>query len=216
MHTALCICSLVPRFETRTRLALVIHHSELQKPTNTGKLGVACLPNSEVHVRGRPGAASTTIDWGTRTPLLLFPYEGKAEVLTPRDEPVLLIVPDGNWRQASKVRARMPGLADVKCVTLPPGPPSTYRLRAEPHAEGLATVEAIARAIAILEGEPGERARAAIEHVFHVMVERTLWARGALAAEAVTGGLPDGARMAWRGHTYADARPAGPVYRREP
>lgn len=193
MHRPLCVCSLVPKLETRTRLVLVIHHTELRKPTNTGNLAASCLVNSEVHVRGREGIPNAPVTWGDRTPLLLFPHEGEAEILVPTDEPVALIVPDGNWRQAAKVRARVPGLEKVRCVTLPPGPPSTYRLRSEPHAHGLATVEAIARALGILEGAAGPQVQAAIEHVFRAMVERTLWMRGAIGTEEVTGGIPEGA-----------------------
>jgi DTW domain-containing protein YfiP len=191
MLRGLCVCALVPRIETRTRLVLVIHHTEIRKPTNTGSLGAACLVNSEVHVRGRDREGERPIDFGGRTPLLLFPHPDEAEVLTPTDESVALIVPDGNWRQASKVRARVPCLRGVRCVTLPPGPPSTYRLRTEPHPAGLATLEAIARAIGVLEGEAGRATQAALEGVFRAMVERTLWSRGALGADEVTGGVPE-------------------------
>lgn len=190
MHRGLCVCALRPRIETRTRLVLVIHHTEIRKPTNTGHLAATCLTNSEVHVRGRDRVPSAPIAWGDTTPLLLFPHEGEAEPIRKMDEPVTLIVPDGNWRQASKVRARVPGLKDVRCVTLPPGPPSIYRLRSESHPEGLATMEAIARAMGILEGA---HVQEQLEHVFRAMVERTLWVRGALPAEAVTGGVPAGA-----------------------
>jgi DTW domain-containing protein len=193
MHVGLCICALIPQIETTTRLVLVIHHSELRKPTNTGHLAAACLVGSRVLVRGEKDVPNEDLDIGpsTRpTPLLLFPHEGEAEVLTKMDGPATLIVPDGNWRQAAKVRARVPGLKDVRCVTLPKGPPSIYRLRSEPHAEGLATMEAIARALGILEGPEVEQQ---LEHVFRTMVERTLWVRGAIATHEVTGGIPGGA-----------------------
>jgi DTW domain-containing protein len=123
---------------------------------------------------------------------LVYPSEG-ARSLTEFAEssrPLTLIVPDGNWRRAFKVRTRVPELCDVPCVTLPPGPPSIYRLRAEAHGHGLATVEAVARALGILEGPEVQHA---IEHVFRVMVERTLWARGAIQTQHVTDGIPDGA-----------------------
>ena len=100
------------------------------------------------------------------------------------------MVPDGTWRQASKVRQRVPGLRDVPCVSLPPDEPSIYRLRAEAHGHGLATIEAIARALGILEGL---HVRHALEQVFRAMVERTLWSRGELATADVTGGVPAGA-----------------------
>lgn len=182
----LCVCDLFQRIETRTRLLLVIHRAELRKPTNTGLLATACLPNSEVHVRGNEGEPTVAFDFGDTQPLLLYPYEG-ARVLERGERPATLIVPDGNWRQAAKVRARVPGLEQVPCVTLPPGPPSTYRLRSEAHAHGLATVEAIARAFDVLEGP---HVREALERVFHAMVERTLWVRGTITEAEVRGGLP--------------------------
>ena len=103
---------------------------------------------------------------------------------------MVLVVPDGTWRQASKVRNRVPGLKELPCVSLPPDVPSIYRLRAEAHEHGLATMEAIARAMGILEGA---HVRVALEHVFRAMVERTLWARGEVESADVTGGVPEGA-----------------------
>lgn len=198
MHQSLCVCALIPRIVTRTRVVLVIHRSEDRKPTNTGRLAVECLVNSEVIVRGHRGsqAEPLPIPAGT-TPVLLYPAEDAVplEVLAPDlgDATVTLVVPDGNWRQASKVRNRVPGLRDVACVTLPAsaGKPSTYRLREEAHAHGLATLEAIARAIAVLERRP--EIEAALDAPFRAMVERTLWARGDLEAHEVSGGIPEGA-----------------------
>ncbi|MCE9579807.1 MAG: DTW domain-containing protein [Deltaproteobacteria bacterium] len=196
MLGALCVCPLVPvpPLATRTRLVLIIHRYEARKPTNTGLLAARCLGNSEVIQRGHAGAPSEelAIPAGTR-PLLLFPHEAAIPLdAIPAGAPVTLIVPDGNWRQAAKVRHRVPGLDQVPCVTLPPGPPTRYRLRSEPVDGGLATFEAIVRALAILEGEDGAAITAAMDHVFTVMVERTLWSRGQLPASAVTGGLPEG------------------------
>jgi DTW domain-containing protein YfiP len=84
----------------------------------------------------------------------------------------------------------MPALADVPMVTLPAGPPSVYRLRHEEHIGGLATMEAIARALGILDGHA---VQVALERVFRIMIERTLWARGEIDAADVVDGLPEGA-----------------------
>lgn len=189
MHLSVCICALVPRVETRTRLVLVMHKDERRKPTNTGLLAAQALVNSEVHVRGVEGSAELAVSWPPESePILLFPHEG-AEVLTPQDRPVTLIVPDGNWRQAAKMRARVRGLKDIRCAVLPPGPPTEYRLRFEATPGGLATMEAIARAFGILEGPA---VQTALETIFRTKVERTLWVRGALPTEAVSGGIPAG------------------------
>lgn len=196
MHGSLCICALLPRIETRTRLVLVIHRYEDRKPTNTGRLAAECLTNSQVVVRGHATRASAPLSFSAETqPVLLFPHEDAIPIgsLGKPSRPVTLIVPDGTWRQASKVRGRVPGLRDVPCVRLPVAEPSRYRLRVDVHPQGLATIEAIARALAVLEGPSGERVQRALDHVLRAMVERTLWARGAIPTEQVSGGIPQGA-----------------------
>jgi DTW domain-containing protein YfiP len=197
MHGTLCICALIPRIATRTRLVLVIHRYEDRKPTNTGRLATECLLNSEVVVRGHEDRPSPPIAHAPDAqPVFLFPHPDAVPLERFREcgRPVTLIVPDGTWRQASKVRNRVPGLRDVPCVSLPRGARSTYRLRVDAHEEGLATIEAIARAFGVLEGERGEAVQGALEWVFHAMVERTLWARGSLTSGEVTGGVPEGVK----------------------
>lgn len=194
MLGALCVCALVPTppLVTRTRLVLFLHRDEARKPTNTGQLAAACVASSEVIVRGHEGQPSAPFVAapGTR-PVLLFP-DDDAVPLAASDEPVTLIVPDGTWRQAARVRARVPGLRDLPCAVLPPGPPSRYQLRSEPRPGGLATLEAIARAFALL-GDV--EASAAMERVFAAAVERTLWSRGAITTAQLEFGLPDGVEL---------------------
>ena len=195
MHTTLCICALVPQLETRTRLTLLIHFREARKPSNTGKLAARCVTRSSVEVIGKRGTQLEVPPVGNELPLLMFP----AEDAIPIDRfansalPIALFVPDGNWRQASKIRPR-PGFDSIQCVTLPDTGPSEYRLRSEPRAGGLATLEAIARALRILEGPRGAEIESAMLAVFRVMVERTLWFRGKLRDADVAGGIPLAAR----------------------
>jgi DTW domain-containing protein YfiP len=194
MHSSLCVCSLIPRLETRTRVVLFIHRFEDRKSTNTGRLATRCLPNSEVVVRGLESQHNPPFvaEPGARS-LLLFPHPDArplAEFIG-ADRPITLIVPDGTWRQASKVRQRVPGLSELPCVALPAGERSQYRVRFEPHGEGLATIEAIARAMGILEGP---EVQAALERVFRTVVERILWSRGTIPSAAVTDGIPEGAQ----------------------
>jgi DTW domain-containing protein YfiP len=195
----LCVCPLIPDppLATRTRVVLVMHRAENSKSTNTGRIATACLANSEVLVRGHKGKPSEPLAWGEGVqPLLLFPFEGAKPIAEAAHlfdgKPVVLIVPDGTWRQASKVRRRVPGLADMTCVSVSGEARLPYRLRAEAHAHGLSTIEAIARAMAVLEGGR-EDVQRALERVFRSMVERTLWTRGELATADVCGGIPEGA-----------------------
>ncbi|MCU0684175.1 MAG: DTW domain-containing protein [Polyangiaceae bacterium] len=194
LHRVLCVCSLLPRLETRTRLVLFVHRLEARKSTNTGRLAALCLNNSAIVLRGdeaRPDEPFAC-DPGTQ-PLFLFPHPGARPLASAAagDRPVTLVVPDGTWRQASKVQKRVPGLDALPCVTLPSEGPSTYRLRRRPHEDGLSTLEAIARALGVLEGEAVRRE---LERVFLVAVERTLWSRGQLDASEVAGGIPEAAQ----------------------
>jgi tRNA-uridine aminocarboxypropyltransferase len=190
LHRTLCLCAIVPRVATRTRVVLVAHQLELRKPTNTGRLAVRCLPNSAVVVRGAGGDSSAP--WReAAAPVLLFPHAGAEPLERWRDHPVpvTLVVPDGTWRQATRARRRLPGLTDIPCATLPPSFIDAPRLRRQVRPGRLSTLEAIACALGILEGpavaEP-------LTHILRVMVDRTLWSNGRLASALVTGGVPPG------------------------
>jgi len=171
---------LVPPLVTRTRVVLVIHRDETHKPTNSGLLAARSLVNSDVYVRGVRGADAPALAFDPATqPLLLFPHADARPLAefarSPR--PITLVVPDGTWRQAARVRGRVAGLAGVPCVALPPEPTATARLRAQPDDARLPTLLAIARALGCLEGAP---VRTALEALFAALVERTLRLRGSL------------------------------------
>ncbi len=197
MHTTLCICALLPALAPRTRLALLVHHREVTKPTNTGQLAARCLARSSVTVIGaRDQVTVLPVVEPHEQALLLYPADDAVSIsaYANSERPVVLFVPDGSWRQAHKMRRRQPALATLPCVTLPEQATTEYRLRSEPHEGGLATLEAIARALRILEEDAA--LETALLDVFKVMVDRTLWLRGQLGDAQVTGGLPEAARLA--------------------
>jgi DTW domain-containing protein len=201
LHRGLCICGNISPFDTRTRVVVLLHTSEEKKSTNTGRIAALCLSNSEVLVHGHRSGPIAPFQWSQGSqPLFLFPLPTAAPLtrFAFSRRPVTLVVPDGTWRQASKMRHRVPGLADVPCVSLPDGLPSIYRLRTAIQSGGLATMEAIARAMGILEGPDVEYA---LGLVFRMMVERTLWSRGRIAATDVTGGIPSSESIRGRQRT---------------
>ena len=162
-----------------TQLALVMHRREVKKSTNTGHLALKCVEGAQLFVRGFPDApADLSPLAATPTRLLLFPREDARE-LTPDfverlTRPVTLIVPDGTWSQARRMVRREPILAEAVAVLPPAGPPTRYRLRHEHVDGGLATAEAIARALGALERP---EVQAHIEKAFEAMVETTLATR---------------------------------------
>lgn len=193
MHCALCLCAELPRLELLTRVVLVMHHREASKTTATGPLALLALEGSRLCVHGELG---TSLDLSAehvpgRRVLLLFPRED-AKVLTPEllaqdPRPVTLLVPDGNWRQASRASRRIPGVAQAECVTLAAGPPTRYRLRHEPKEGGLATFEAIARALGVLESAAVQQQ---LEAFFERMVATTLGTRARTKLAASNSATP--------------------------
>jgi DTW domain-containing protein YfiP len=183
MSVPLCICAAIPRLSTTTRVIVLMHHREVKMPTNTGRLAHQCLVNSQLILRGLkddpadldPGASFTG------TPLLLHPTDDAI----PLDEgfgarvppPYTLIVPDGSWRQAAKMGNREASLRAIVRVKLGAQAPSRYQLRKETKPGGLATIEAIGRALGFLESPDIE---SELEKIFALMVERTLRSRGVL------------------------------------
>jgi DTW domain-containing protein YfiP len=188
-----------------------MHRDEARKPTNTGRLAARCLRGSEVLIHGQLGervqapwlqepkpdgrslgqAQSGEEDQNISGGVLLYPCD-EAEPLSQEhlaNGPIRLVVPDGTWRQAAKMTKRIPWIADLPRVSLPAGRETSYRLRSEPKAGGLATMEAITRAFAILEGP---EVAAQLDDIFRRMVDRTLYSRGQLGRDEVYGGVPEG------------------------
>lgn len=191
LHLRLCLCATVEPIALATRVVVLRHRREVCKPTNTGRLVGLSLANGEVRTFGDRGVELDTSGFSdpARRTVLLYPTEDSRELA--RDEvdarPVTLVVPDADWRRAYKLALREPALAGLARVHLPVGPPSTYRLRRHKNPRFVATFEAVARALGILEGSA---VQARLERVFAMMVERTLWSRGQIATELVTGGIP--------------------------
>lgn len=194
IRKALCFCDLIPKLETKTRILILMHTCEEVLTSNTAKLAAKSLTNSELRIHGREHEPMSFdgLESPESTSLLLFP-SAKALVLdadwvSTIDKPVQLIVPDASWRQTTRFVRRTRGLSGIQHVKLPPGPPSEYLLRAQATDENLCTLEAIARALGILESESVQQQ---LEWILRVLVERTLWSRGQLKAhECKVAGIP--------------------------
>ncbi len=125
-------------------------------PIGTARMAHLSLSNSELHtgvvfddnarvqaVRAEPGT------------MLLFPGEGAIEPSELNSEQLRhLIVIDGTWAQARKVLKLNPALRELPRVGLRPEQPGNYRIRKEPSAECLATIEAVAGLLGVLERDP--------------------------------------------------------------
>ncbi len=187
MRNEVCICSLIPSIRNKTPVTVIMHHREFHKTTNTARIACLALQNSEIRLHGLKDKTQVLREQKILTepsyqPILLTLNE-RSEVLTPEfvrrlDRPPHLIVPDGNWRQAGKMGKRITDLQNIPWVKLPPGPQSRYRLRHEHDPQGLSTLEAMARALGLIENSA---IQVQLEQIFEIMVDRTLSTRPKIA-----------------------------------
>lgn len=156
LHRERCICNSIPKLDLKTRLSLIIHAKELKRTTNTGRLAVQALINSQMHIRGkdteRLDLSSLLVpEYET---YVLYPSEGALNLEDIKSlKPIQLIVTDGNWRQASKINTRHPELAHLPRVKISSTNTAIHHMRKEHFSEGLSTLEAIALAFGVMEGK---------------------------------------------------------------
>lgn len=150
-----CLCPLIPYLDSRTRVLLLQHPSEVRHALNTEKLAALGLRNAELRVGEVFEDLAALIELPGYRSALLFPGDDAqpltAYVKAPDQRPWLLVVPDGTWRKASKLLHLNPLLAALPRVTLAQVLPSRYRLRKAPAEGALSTLEAVVQALNVLE-----------------------------------------------------------------
>jgi DTW domain-containing protein YfiP len=153
----------VPVVATRTRVVIVRHHLEIWRASNTGRLAHLALPNSEI------------VDYGGERALALPPLDGAWLLWPDGDAPVgapapkQLVVLDASWSQARRMYRKLSALRGLPVLRLPDAPMPTARMRESPGPGRVSTIEAIARALRVIEGEAIAKP---LETLFSVAVER--------------------------------------------
>ncbi len=159
-----CLCASIPTLATRTRVVIVRHHREQWRSSNTGRLANLALANSEIVEHGGVGGPAVLSPpdgaW------LLYP-EGEPTPTAPVPPPRQLIVLDATWSQARRMYRKLGVLRGLPILRLPDATVPAARLRTSPGPGRVSTIEAIARALRLLEEEP---AAAALEALFAVAV----------------------------------------------
>jgi len=189
---SVCLCSALVQVPTQTRVVILQHPRESDVPINTARIAERALPNSELHV-GVELCESARVREALSNPaapaILLYPGSDARDLARdPPEGPVTLTVIDGTWWQAQKLFKKNPFLATLPRYALDPRSPSRYRIRREPAAHCVSTIEAITLALGVLERrasrdatDPTEAAEAktgtdieALLQPFEAMVEHQL------------------------------------------
>lgn len=168
-----CWCADLQPVETATHVVFLQHPRESRVAIGTARIAHLGLSRSELH-RGidfsrDPRVAAIISQPGTA---LLFPGEGSIPPDTLERPPETLLVIDGTWPQARRILSLNPALRALPRIGFLPPKPGNYRIRREPAAHCLATVEAVVGVLAAFERDASRFED--LMRAFDRMVERQL------------------------------------------
>lgn len=163
-----CLCAEIPRIEHRTRVVIVRHVAERWRSSNSARVAALALTRAEILDHGHGAAVP---DAALRAPgtWLVFP-EGEPRRTAPVPPPERLVFLDATWHQARRMRQRIAGLRGLPVLSLPIDVVPAARLRESPGGGRVSTIEAIAAALRLVEGDAPA---AALERLFALLVERS-------------------------------------------
>jgi tRNA-uridine aminocarboxypropyltransferase len=144
----ICVCSILPCVVARTEIVLIRHITELLLTSNTGRFAHLALPKSTIFAYGGGDRFDPAPLAAPRTALLYCSGPPRPLPFVPDR----LIVLDGSFRQARRMYKRIPELRALPELSLPAPLITPTRLRQPTRAEGMSTIEAVAAALAALEG----------------------------------------------------------------
>jgi DTW domain-containing protein YfiP len=156
---AMCLCADLDACDNRTEVHVLQHRKERKHAFNTVRLLKLGLQNIRVHDLHTDMGQSYPVPKGF--PLdagVLYPGPGSLDLseLSPDERPKKLVVIDGTWSQAHRMYRDNQWLRGLVRYRLQPSEPSRYRIRKEPRAECLSTLESTVMALSLIEPEtPG-------------------------------------------------------------
>ncbi len=170
---SLCFCQTIPQIDNRTDILILQHVGERNHPFNTARivqkaLRRCCLAADHNQRLGRHDLPIQ------RNAGLLYP-RANAPLLTElaaAERPGQLVIIDGTWHQAKTIVRDVPQLRDLPCYRLAPSAAGQYRIRREPDAQSLSTLEATVAALRALE--PDTDGLDQLLRAFNTMVENQL------------------------------------------
>jgi DTW domain-containing protein YfiP len=198
---ALCVCATIEPIANRVALLILQHPQEQDTSLGTArltalhfrkavfKIGLSWPSLTKALGRQADPARWAILYLGSAQAAGLAPgreiiaVDGKGKALPDQDSALAeiegIVLLDGTWSQAKTLWWRNPWVLKGKRIVLGPSRPSRYgKLRREPRAEGLSTLEAAALLLSRLEGRPD------IETTLHASFDRLLTAYRAIKPHA--------------------------------
>ena len=155
-----CVCEFLPRLQSRAGVLLVQHSSELLRQSNTGRLVEKMVSPARIVSWGAENKPfdSADLEQQETNYLVLYP-RSNSRILQPTDikgpggEKTCLVLLDATWAQAKSMSRRVPQLRSLPFLSLPQKETPAWKLRRSPSKGFCCTLEAVYRALSVLEGK---------------------------------------------------------------
>jgi DTW domain-containing protein YfiP len=152
-----CVCAELPLLDNRVEVVIIAHAHDLARPSNTARFAPRMLRRSSLHSIGGRLEKEQHPPAIERPQALVLHPDGRPLRASDAASTTCLLVPDGTWRQVRRMRKRLPPLLRCEAVSVAAPARSTLAIRRGPRAHHVSTLEAIARALGVLESEELER-----------------------------------------------------------
>lgn len=173
-----CYCEHIDRVENRTHIIIVQHPRERFHPLGTVRIAERSLAAVSI-IHHYLEDTSQRIEGALRSSnaAILFPSADAEDLgtMSPAERPEEIIVLDGTWHQAKTLLRDVPILRRFRRVRFTPPAPSEYRIRREPQADYLSTIESIAHVLRLQE--PETENIEALNTAFRHMIDKNVHAR---------------------------------------
>jgi len=181
LRREICVCSILPTVRIRTEFLILRHVWEAERPSNTGRLVSLAMPAARIipcgggSRIGGPKLDEAALE-APGTWLLWPDGAGAGPEITSLAPPNRVVVLDATWHQARRLYRRMRVLQTIPRLVLPAPDQARDRLRRQRRADGMSTIEAVAAAVARLEGPHAARP---LEKLYDEVVRRkSVWRWG--------------------------------------
>ncbi len=158
---ATCFCGFVTPFDTNTRFVLLMHPKEFkEQTTGSGRLTHRALKNSEI-LMGVDFTDDKRLNSLLNDPAYysVVVYPGRKSVnisecetsIFPPDKKLLVILLDGTWRHAKRIKKMSPNLHTIPEIGFTPPALSRFYIKRQPAPVCVSTIEATYYLLGILE-----------------------------------------------------------------
>ena len=149
-----CVCEAVSNVVCQTKIYVMQHPSEVKAAKNTVRLVQLCLENLTLIIGEEPDDFKPIQNLPIENTFLLYPEDDAIEVENLKQSvrlPINLIILDGTWKKAYKLKMMNPWLSQFKTLSFASLPKNQYIIRKAKRPDSLSSLEAIAHSLEVIE-----------------------------------------------------------------